>query len=93
MTLGKRLLLSLVASIGLSILLFLLERATNSKTLFLLQIPGLYASIGMWGVHSGPDNPAVGVIVFGGADALAYWPITFGLSYLLKRRRSPPHDS
>jgi len=87
---GKRILISVLASILLSVLLLLLERATASEALFDLQFPGFYACVLIWGVHSGPDNPAIGFMVFGAANALAYWPLCLGLSFLFRRKGSKP---
>jgi len=88
MRFGRRMITSLIGSILLSAALLLLERATSSQLLFELQFPGFFACVCIWGVHSGPDNPALGVIVFGAANALVYWPVCLGLSFLF-RRKSP----
>lgn len=86
MTLGKRIVATLVASFLVSAALQLLERATESKTLFVLQFPGVLACFYIWGLHSGPENPAVWMIVVGAVNALAYWPLIFLLSFLFVRR-------
>ena len=57
-----------------AVLLLAIEKATKSKALFLLQLPGFVASAGIWGVHSSPENPVAGFVVFSAANALAYWP-------------------
>jgi len=85
-TIRSRVLLSLIAGIVAAILLLVVERATNSKALFLLQLPGFFACACIWGIHSGPDNPLVGYLVFGAANAVGYWPIAFGLSFLVRRK-------
>jgi len=87
-TVGKRLLLSLTASVAASILLILLERTTESKSIAVLLLPGFVAFVAIWGVHSGPDSRVLGDIVFAAGNVLAYWPVLFGLSYLLRRKRS-----
>jgi hypothetical protein len=84
----RRLLISFLASIVAAVVLLIVERATNSKLLFLLQLPGFFAFASIWGIHSGPENHAVGYIVFGGANALVYWPIAFGLGFLFRRKGS-----
>jgi len=90
MKLGKRIVTSLIASILLSAVLLLLERVTASTALFDLQFPGFYACVLIWGVHSSPDNPAIGYLVFGAANALAYWPLCFGLSFLFRSGGTKP---
>ena len=90
MRLGKRILTSLLASTLLSAVLYLLEIATASKALFDLQFPGFYACVLIWGVHSSPDNPAVGLMVFVATNALAYWPLCLGLSFLFRKRSAKP---
>ena len=90
MKLSKRIITSFIASAVLSAVLYLLEIATASNALFDLQFPGFYACVLIWGVHSSPDNPVVGLTVFGGANALAYWPLCFGLSFLFRKRSAKP---
>ena len=87
-TMGKRLLLSLTASVAASILLILLEHATESKSIAVLLLPGFVAFVTIWGVHSGPDSRVLGTIVFAAGNVLAYWPVLFGLSYLRRPKRS-----
>jgi hypothetical protein len=65
-----------------------MEKATNAKALFLLQLPGFFASVSIWGVHSGPENPVAGFIVFYAANALVYWPVVFGLTFLFRNKGS-----
>jgi len=84
MRVGRRIVTSLVVSVLISAALLLLERATASKVLFELQFPGFFACACIWGIHSGPDNPAVGMIVFGTVNALVYWPMCLGLSFLFR---------
>jgi len=91
MKLGKRIIASFIASAVLSAVLYLLEITTSSNALFDLQFPGFYACVRIWGVHSSPDNPAIGVIVFGGANALAYWPLCLGLSFLFRSGGAKAH--
>ena len=84
MKLSQRVVASLIASIVLSAVMILLERARNSEVLFDLQFPGFYACVLIWGFHSSPGNAALGHLVFGAANALAYWPLCFGLSFLFR---------
>ncbi len=94
MKLGSRIIATLAASIVLSSTLLLLERATESKALFLLQLPGFLACVLIWGVHLGPEDPAVSTtIVFGAANATVYWPILFGLSFLFIRGSKAARDN
>lgn len=86
--LRRRILTSLLVSVAVSVLLLAVERATNSKALFTLQVPGFFACVMIWGIHSGPESPAVGYLVFGAANALVYWPLVFGLSFLFRRKGS-----
>jgi len=67
LTLRKRALIWLTVSISAAVLLLLLEKATYSKALFLLQMPGFVATVSIWGVHSGRLNPVAVFIVFSGA--------------------------
>ena len=90
MKLGKRIITSFIASAVLSAVLYLLEITTSSNVLFDLQFPGFYACVLIWGVHSSPDNPAIGYLVFGAANALAYWPLCFGLSFLFRSGGTKP---
>jgi hypothetical protein len=85
MKLRKRLLVSLLVSCAASALLTGLEFATKSKLLFLLQLPVWFAWVSIWGVHSGPDNRFEGVAVWFAANALFYWVISLGLSFLVSR--------
>jgi len=87
-TLRRCILTSLIASVVVSVLLLAVEHATNSKALFILQFPGFFACVMIWGVHGGPENPAVGYLVFGAANALVYWPLVFGLSFLFRNKGS-----
>lgn len=89
MSLSRRNLITLIASILLSTALLILERATESKVLLTLQFPGFFACIRIWAIHSWPENPAKWMIVFGAVNALVYWPIIFALSFLLVRRPRP----
>jgi len=91
MKLSKRIITSFIASAVLSAVLYLLEITTSSNALFDLQFPGFYACVLIWGVHSSPDNPVIGYIVFGAANALAYWPLCFGLSFLFRVGGAEPH--
>ena len=87
MALRRRVFTTLIVSVVASVLLLGVEHATGSKTLFDLQLPGFFACVLIWGVHSGPENPAVGYLVFGAANALVYWPLVFVLSFLLRHKR------
>jgi hypothetical protein len=87
-TLRRRVLTSLTASILAAVLLLAVERATNSKALFALQFPGFLVAASIWGIHSGPENPVTGYMVSCAANALVYWPIAFGLSFLFRRKGS-----
>jgi hypothetical protein len=75
-------------SIAAAVVLLAIQKATNTKALFLLQLPGFVASVSIWGVHSGPENPVAGFIVFSAANALVSWPVVFGLSFLLRNKLS-----
>jgi hypothetical protein len=86
----KRVLVSLAVSVVISVLLFSLQRATDCKILFVLESPGFFAHVFVWGIHSGPKHPLVGLLLFGGVNALAYWPVVFGLSFLVRRNNSKP---
>jgi hypothetical protein len=88
LTVRERALRSLIASIVAAVLLLAMEKATNARAHFLLRLPGFVASVSIWGVHSGPENPVAGFIVFSAANALAYWPVAFGLGFLLRNKRS-----
>jgi hypothetical protein len=79
--------MSLIVSIVAAVILLAAEEATNSKALFFPQLPGYFAAIAIWGVHGGERNAAV-FIVFSAANALVYWPIVFGLSFLLRNKGS-----
>jgi hypothetical protein len=83
---GKRLFLSLIVSIATAVLLLELEKATNSKALFYPQLPGYFAFVSIWGVHSGEGNSVEGLMVFCVANALVYWPVVFGLNFLLRNK-------
>jgi hypothetical protein len=72
-----------------AVILLVVERATNSKLLFLLQLPGFFAFASIWGIHSGPENRVAGYMVFAAANALVYWPIAFGLGFLFRRKGRP----
>ena len=86
MTLRKRVLISLIVSIAAAVLLLAVSRAANSNVLFLPQLPGYFASLSIWGVHSGEWNSVAGAIVVSAANALVYWLVVFGLSFLLRNR-------
>jgi hypothetical protein len=90
LALRRRLLISLLGSIVAAVILLVLERATNSKVLMLLQLPGFFAYVNIWGIHSGPEHHVAGYIVFAAANALIYWPIAFGLGLLFRRKGSSP---
>jgi len=78
-------LMSLVVSICASVVLLAAGRATNSKVLWFAQVPGFLAFVNIWGLHSGQANSLPGLTVFAATNALAYWPVAFGLSYLVRR--------
>ncbi len=88
MPICQRFTFSLLVSVGVSALLFVLLVVTRSKFIFLLQLPGFYASASIWGIHSAPTNEAVGALVFGWVNAIAYWPFVFAFSFLFKRNES-----
>ena len=88
MSIRQRLTLSLLGSTGLSILLLVVLLLTHSRLIFLLQFPGYCASVSLWGVHSSPGNAALGALVFGWVNAIAYWPVVFACSFFLQRKRS-----
>jgi hypothetical protein len=71
-----------------AVILLIVERATNSKLLFLLQLPGFFVFASIWGIYSGPENHVAGYMVFAAANALVYWPIAFGLWFLFRRKGS-----
>jgi hypothetical protein len=83
---GKRVLASFFASILVSAILLAVEHATESKTLFEMQLPGLFACVRIWGIRSVADYPVVGLLVLTGVNALIYWPVIFGLTFLFVRR-------
>jgi hypothetical protein len=88
MSIGRRFTLSLLVSIGLSILFLILLLLTHSRFMFLLQFPGYYASASLWGVHPGSSNAAVAALLFGWVNAIAYWPIVFACSFCFKKNPS-----
>ena len=85
MSVRQRLTLSLLVSVGLSILFLVVLLLTRSKVIFLLQFPGYYASVSLWAVRSGPSNAALGALVFGWVNAIAYWPFVFACTFFFKR--------
>jgi hypothetical protein len=88
MSIRKRFTLSLLISVGLSILFLIVLLLTRSELIFLLQLPGYYASVSLWGVHSGPSNAALGALVFGWVNAIAYWPFVFACTFFFRRNPS-----
>ena len=85
MRLQNRVLLSLTVSIGLAILLLILGDLSQSELLFYAQWPGFITVASVFGIHGGwPEVAEKGVWV--AANALAYWPIVFALSFLVKKK-------
>jgi hypothetical protein len=83
----KRIAASLFVSILVSAVLLLVEHATGSKALFAMQLPGFFACVRIWGIRSFADYPVIAFLVFTGVNALIYWPVIFGLSFLFVQRR------
>lgn len=88
MSVRQRFTISLLVSVGLSILFLIVLLLTHSKLIFLLQFPGYYASVFLWGVHSSPGYAALGALVFGWVNAIAYWPFVFACTFFFKRNPS-----
>jgi hypothetical protein len=86
--LRHRILSSLAASAAVSLTLSILWRIIESRALQVVQFPGWFACVLIWGVHGGPENPLAWYAVFSAANVLVYWPIIFGLSFLLKGKSS-----
>lgn len=84
MRLRNRVLLSLAGSIAAAVLLNCFERLFKSKMLALFELPGLYAFLSIWGVHSGRWNSVEGIFVWLAVNSLAYWPVIFALSFLVR---------
>ena len=87
MRLRNRVLASLAVSIGLAILLLILENFFRSELFFYAQWPGFIAVVGIFGMHGGGPEIVEGILLVG-TNALAYWPLMFALSFLIKRKRS-----
>jgi len=81
-TLRKRVFAALAISISAAVVLLMVGRASDSKVLFVPQLPGFWLFSVLWGIHSGKGNSLCGLIVFRAANAVVYWPIAFGLSFL-----------
>jgi len=87
MRLQNRILLSLAVSIGFAVLLLMLEKHFQSDLFFYAQWPGFITVISIFGVHGGgPELVEETILV--GVNALAYWPLVFALSFLIKRKRA-----
>ena len=80
----QRLFLSLLASFVVAALLLVALQITDSTVLFLPQVPGFFACAMLWGVHSG--FTAASWIFWVGTNTLAYWPLLFGASHLIRKR-------
>jgi hypothetical protein len=90
MKISKRAFLALAASVVLACLLFALQivnRHVELKLLFLTQLPGWWMWVSLWGVHGSPTNKIGAYCIYIAANALAYWPIVFGLSFLIPSKR------
>jgi hypothetical protein len=87
MRLPNRVLLSLAVSIGLAILLLILEQHFQSELLFYAQFPGFITLASIFGVHGG-YNEILEKSVLVGANALVYWPLLLALSFLIKTKRA-----
>jgi hypothetical protein len=85
-TLRKRVLIALLASIVVAAVLLAVLEATNSKAVFLLQFPGFYLCALIWGIHGSSESKALEFSVFAVANALVYWPFLFGLSFLRRTK-------
>ena len=81
----QRLTLSLLISIGLSMLFLVLLRMTHSHIFFLLQLPGFYASAPVLQIQSNSLNAAIGALLFGWVNALVYWPLVLACTFLFSR--------
>jgi len=86
-TLRTRAFLSLAVGIALAVLFLTASRIAHSEAFLYPQLPGLFAALVIFGLHSGKSSSALALITFGAVNALAYWPLLFGLSYLLTARR------
>ncbi len=88
MKLQKRVLLSLVASLAVAVLLLFVGQLTQSKVLFMMQLPGFYAFASIWGIHSGQWNSVAAYSVWVATNALSYWPIIFCLTFFIRNKPS-----
>lgn len=79
--------MALAVTIGLAILLLILEKHSRSEILMYAQFPGFIVFASIFGVHGG-SNEIVEKSVWVGANALVYWPLIFALSFLIKRKRA-----
>jgi hypothetical protein len=89
MSLSKRIAASLFVSILVSGVLLLVEHVTGSRALFVMQFPGFFACVRIWGIRSFADYPMIALLVCDGVNALIYWPVIFGLSFLFVKRGRP----
>jgi hypothetical protein len=86
--------LSLLGSTTASVILLLGLRAADAralaiaKPLFIFQFPGFVACASIWGLHSGDGDMIRVSLVWCAANAVAYWPVIFGVSYLFLRNGS-----
>jgi hypothetical protein len=86
MRLRNRVLVSLAVSIGLAILLLIVEEFSQSELFFYAQWPGFFVVASVFGMHGGgPEIAKESLWV--GVNALAYWPLLFALSFLIKTKR------
>lgn len=87
MSMQKRVIVSLAVSVCLAILLLVLGNSSQSELLFYAQWPGFLTIASIFGMHGG-GNPTVEKSVWAGVNALAYWPLLFALSFLIKTKHA-----